>query len=179
MACWPRNTPFFSFKRLIRSNSESLAHSSLRSLQPASHSVPLHRSSHRGCSGESVRNVTPNIVSGRVVKQDISASDFSILNLISDPLERPIQFLCIAFTFSGNSTSSNESSNSSEYSVILRNHWAISRCTTSSPHRQQRLFFTCSLASTVSQSTHQLTGAERRSTSPRSYRSRNISWFHR
>ena len=34
----------------------------------------------------------------------------------------PIQFLCIAFTFSGNTISSKDSSSSSEYSVMRRNH---------------------------------------------------------
>ncbi len=82
---------------------------------------------------------------------------------------------CIALTFSGKVMLSISSSSSSEYSVMRTNHCSISRCTTSSPQRQQRLFLTCSLASTVSQSTHQLTGAILRSTSPRSFSIRNIS----
>ena len=175
MAWRPRNTPFFSFSMLMRSNSDMRAHSSRSSRQSASHSVPAHSSSHSECSGERVTKVTPKMVSGRVVKAPITALDPATGKSMCAPWERPIQLRCIALTFSGKAMLSISSSNSSEYSVMRTNHCSMSRCTTSRPQRQQRLFLTCSLARTVSQSTHQLTGAIRRSTSPRSFSIRNIS----
>ncbi len=160
---------------LILSNSEIFAHSSFRFLHPPSHLVPAHNCSHNSCSGETVTNVTPKIVSGLVVKTPITESVPSTGKSIWAPFDLPIQFLCIVLTFSGNEILSSSSRSSSEYSVILRNHCAISFCTTSRPHLQQRLFFTCSLASTVSQSTHQFTGAILLSTRPLSFRVRNMS----
>ena len=180
LTAWrPRKTPFFSFSMLIRSNSDMRTHSSRSSRQSASHSVPAHSSSHRGCSGERVTNVTPKMVSGLVVNVPMLASEPTTGKSMCVPWERPIQLRCIALTFSGKEMLSSSSSSSSEYSVMCRNHCIMSLCTTSRPQRQQRLFLTCSLASTVSQSTHQLTGAILCSTRPRSLSIRNICWFQR
>ena len=55
------------------------------------------------CSGDSTANVIPNNVSGLVVKTSKLNSVFSIFNENSAPLDLPIQFSCIAFTFSGQS----------------------------------------------------------------------------
>ena len=161
------------------SNSDIREHSSLRALHPSSHSLPEHNSSHKGCSGDKVRKVTPKMVSGLVVNAPITDEESATWKSIWAPLERPIQFLCIALTFSGNEIFSSSSSNSSEYSVILTNHCAMSLWTTSNPHLQHLLFLTCSLARTVSQSMHQFTGADFRSIRPISLRIRNISWFQR
>ena len=126
----PRGTPFFSFSILIRSNSVIRAHSSAKSLQACSCSVPLTSGSHRGCSGDRVTKVTPKIVSGRVVNApmlaDAPSTSPTTGNSMWAPCERPIQFRCIALTFSGNSIWSNSSNNSSAYSVIRKNHCAIS-----------------------------------------------------
>jgi hypothetical protein len=84
------------------------------------------------------------------VKIGISSPVSSIVNVTSAPSERPIQFRCIVTTRSGQSTrSSTSSSKRCAYSVILKNHWVRSRRSTGVPHRSQRPWITCSLASTV------------------------------
>ena len=65
------------------------------------------------CCGEIARKLAPNIVSGLVENIVRYSSEFSILNFICAPLDLPIQFLCIVFTFSGQSSPSKESNNSS------------------------------------------------------------------
>ena len=70
-------------------------------------------------------NDAPNIVSGLVVKTFNLFSDLLsfILNIISQPVDLPIQFFCINLTFSGQLFNSlNEVSRSSEKLVILKNH---------------------------------------------------------
>ena len=134
--------------------------------QPASYSVPLTNSSASGCSGASVTKVTPNNVSGRVVKTRMVLSLPSIPNSISAPSERPSQSSCINRTLSGNSMVSNPSSNCCAYFVISMNHWLISFCRTGPLQRQHRPALTCSLARTVEQHSHQLTGANSRYASP-------------
>ena len=85
-------------------------------------------------------NVTPKIVSGRVVNTRIFSSltpGTSSLNATSTPSERPIQFRCIVVICSGQSILE-KSSNSSAYAVVLRNHCSISRDSTRvSSWRQQ------------------------------------------
>ncbi len=76
------------------------------------------------------------------------------------PSERPIQFSCINRTLSGHSGSIfRADSSSSAYSVIFRNHCSRFFLVTTLLQRQHLPSSTCSLASTVSQEGHQLTGA--------------------
>jgi hypothetical protein len=119
-----------------------------------------------GCSGGTAINVTPNNVSGRVVKTFIHLSSPSILKSTSVPWLLPIQCVCIAFTRSGHSITLLKSSNSSAYLVILKNHCTKSFCRTSLSHRQHLPFSTCSFASTVWHSSHQFTQDVFRYTSP-------------
>ena len=70
--------------------------------------------------------VAPKIVSGLVVNAPINDSESATGKSMCAPCERPIQFLCIVLTFSGKEMLSSSSSSSSEYSVILTNHWAMS-----------------------------------------------------
>ena len=77
----------------------------------------------------------------------------------SAPSERPIQLACICLTRSGQPGSFSRSSSSSwEYSVILKYHCSRSRFSGSVPQRQHLPSVTCSLARTVLQVGHQLTG---------------------
>ena len=62
------------------------------------------------------------MVSGLVVNTPITDDESATGNSIWAPFERPIQFRCMAFTFSGKEILSSSSSNSSEYSVIFTNH---------------------------------------------------------
>ena len=74
-------------------------------------------------------NVTPKIVSGRVVNTRISFSltpGASSPNATSIPSERPIQFRCIVVTCWGHSIFE-KSSSSSAYAVVFRNHCSKSR----------------------------------------------------
>ena len=67
---------------LILSNSVIIETSSYNSCQPCSNSVPLAIDSDNGCSGAKVKNVTPKIVSGLVVKTGNFLDEFSNENLI-------------------------------------------------------------------------------------------------
>src|SRR5205807_9880550 len=89
---------------------------------------------------------------------DASSSGFSPLSL-HDAL--PISF-----------------SSSSAYAVMRKNHCSSSRATTVVPQRQQAPSTTCSLASTVSSTGHQLTVERRRYASPRSNIRRKIGRAH-
>ena len=65
------------------------------------------------CSGDNTAKVIPNNVSGLVVKTSKVKSVFSMLSENSEPSDLPIQFCCIAFTFSGQSPISSSPSKSS------------------------------------------------------------------
>ena len=89
----------------------------------ASRVSSVRRKSRSGYSGATTRKVAPIIVSGRVVKTLILRPP--TLKSISAPMERPIQFFCMVLILSGQSRASISSSNSSAYSVILKNHCFI------------------------------------------------------
>ena len=76
------------------------------------------------------------------------------------PSDRPIQLRWAVITRSGQlaSRTSRLSSSSWAYSVILKYHCVSSRLVTSAPQRSQCPSMTCSLASTVWSTGHQLTG---------------------
>ncbi len=98
-------------------------------------------------------------MSGRVVKTVTGSSRSSIWKLTSAPSLRPIQLRCISSTRSGHlpSSASMSASSRSAYSVILKYHWVSVRRMTSDPHRSHLPLMTCSLASTVWSTGHQLT----------------------
>ena len=102
-----------------------------------------------GDSGAITKNVAPKSVSGRVVKTGMSMSSSSTRKRISAPSERPIQLVWIFFVRSGQSIVARSSSSASAYAVILKNHCAMFRASTTAPQRQQRPSTTCSFASTV------------------------------
>src|ERR1022692_3228129 len=84
----------------------------------------------------------------------------SSLKSTSVPSLRPIQLRCMVRTFSGHPCKVSKPCNSSSaYFVVRRNHCSNSRCSTGvfSCRQQQPLGSTCSLASTVAHSGHQLT----------------------
>ena len=58
------------------------------------------------------KKVTPNNVSGRVVKA-LSIFPLSVSKSISVPFDFPIQFICMFLTFSGQSISSRPDTSSS------------------------------------------------------------------
>ena len=102
----------------------------------------------------------PNNVSGLVVKHSIFSKFLlpSILNLILQPKDLPIQFLCINFTLSGHLLSLFKSSNnSSENLRILKNHCLSFFLSTIAPDRQPLPSITCSFANTVSSTGSQFT----------------------
>src|SRR4029077_86390 len=100
-------------------------------------------------------------------------------NFRRPPSERPIQLRCITTTFSGQSVSvSSPASSSSAYCVILKNHCSSSRGSTIEPQRQQAPSITCSLASTVLSTGHQLTVERLRYARPRSNIFRKIHWLN-
>src|SRR2546422_451576 len=104
----------------------------------------------------------PNAVSGRVVKtRTRTPGRPTVGRSNSTPSLRPIQFRCIVSTRSGQpGRRSHQASSSSAYAVILKNQPSISRGVTSELHRQQRPSSTCSLARTVWQEGHLVTGEE-------------------
>src|SRR3989338_7499056 len=102
--------------------------------------------------------VTPNNVSGRVVKtgQDL----LFILKGISVPSLFPIQFFCMAFILSGQSSFSISFRSSLAYLVVLINHCSNCFISTSVSECLQHLpLCTCSFARTVPHLGHQLTEA--------------------
>src|ERR1700748_4005274 len=125
------------------------------------------------------------MVSMRVVKTEILSQAGlvgpSTLKSTSAPSLRPIQLRCMVATFSGQPSSlSNPASNSSEYCVVRTDHCSNSRCSTCvSSCRQQQPSTTCSLASTVAHSGHQLTLLFLRYAKPRSYIFKKNHWFQR
>ena len=119
------------------------------------------------------------MVSMRVVKTSMRASLPVTGNVTRAPSDRPIQLRCITTTFSGHSVSvSRPASSSSAYAVIRKNHCSSSRGTTVVPQRQQAPSMTCSLASTVLSTGHQLTVERWRYASPRSSIFRKIHWLN-
>ncbi len=102
----------------------------------------------------------PKLVSGRVVNTRMVSSLPSTARSNSAPSERPIQLRWITLIFSGQSRLSMPSRSSWAYCVMRKNHCSRSRFCTRSPERSQvPSASTCSLASTVWQPGHQLTGA--------------------
>src|SRR5262249_5813615 len=105
--------------------------------------------------------VAPKRVSGRVVKIFSGCSDpFAAIavKVTSAPSDRPIQLVCIALTFSGQSSFSSPFSRRSAYFVIRSIHWLSSFLVTSVPQRSHRPLTTSSLAIPVLQLGHQFTG---------------------
>ncbi len=125
----------------------------------ASRCSGAHTSSASGESAATTKNVAPYSVSGRVVNTVTGSSRPSTWNWISAPSERPIQLCCISSTRSGHLPvrSAMSASSRSAYSVILKYHCVSSRRMTSDPHRSHLPLMTCSLASTVWSTGHQLT----------------------
>ena len=154
----PVATPVLSAPCAVRSISDSrAARSTYASTTSRRSGAVIFATS--GCSGASTTNVAPNTVSGRVVKKRISAPSWpSTGNAISAPSDRPIQFVCITRTRSGQSMPSKLSS-SSAYLVIRKNHCSRARFSTGVSHRSHLPPMTCSLASTVRSFGHQFTGA--------------------
>ncbi len=95
------------------------------------------------------------------------------------PSERPIQFRWAVLVVSDQSIQSRSSRSRPAYSVILKNHWLRNRVPTGVPQRSHAPAITCSLASTVLQEGHQLTGASFFSASPASYSCRKIHCVQR
>jgi hypothetical protein len=129
-------------------------------------------------------NVAPKSVSGRVEKTRTSTPpgmcvSGALRKTTSAPSLRPIQFVCMMRTGSGQSMPL-KSSSSSVYFVMRRNHWARSRFSTFAPHLQQRRSApsTCSRASVPSLG-HQSTGAVARYARPASRKRRKSHWFQR
>ena len=112
------------------------------------------------CSGAITMYVAPKRVSQRVVYTSRYSSLPSILKRTEAPSLRPIQFLCIAFTDSGQSRESRSSSRRSAYAVILRIHCLMFFFSTFVPQRSHLPSFTSSFASPVLQLGHQLIGVE-------------------
>ena len=104
MANLPVNTPVFS-PSARRSISDSRAALAMYSRASSSCSVPEIRSCTSGCSGASTQNVMPKMVSGRVVNTSNDATKSLIGILNRAPADRPIQFLCMVRTRSGQSSS--------------------------------------------------------------------------
>ena len=84
------------------------------------------------------------------------------------PRERPIQLRWIAFVRSGHSPPGgrSNSSSSSAYAVVLKNHCVMFRSSTTAPQRSQCPSTTYSFAITVWSFGHQLTGASCRYARP-------------
>src|SRR3989338_6560464 len=125
----------------------------------------------------------PKTVSGLVVKVAIvfPVSFPSLLhsgNVIKVPWLLPIQFSCMMRTRFGQCSSLLRSwSNSSAYSVILKNHCSSICCSTSCSHLHHLPSMTCSLARTVPQLLHQFTKAFFLYANPFSKNLRKIHWF--
>ncbi len=105
-------------------------------------------------------NVTPKMVSGRVVKISNASSGLPwISKRISAPSERPIQFLCVSLSDSDQSIRSSPSRRRCAYALTRRHHCHIFFCSTGYPPRTDRPSLTSSLASTVPSFGHQFTTA--------------------
>jgi hypothetical protein len=158
IACLPRKTPVFGRSADWRSMSVSLR-TPVRYASSASRCSGVHTSAASGESAAMTKNVAPYSVSGRVVNTVTGSSRPSMANSISAPSDLPIQFRCISSTRSGHvpASGSMSASSRSAYSVILKYHWVSSRLVTSDPQRSHRPPMTCSLASTVWSTGHQLT----------------------
>ena len=158
IAYLPRKTPVFGRSADCRSMSVSFR-TWVRYASSASRCSGVHTSAASGESAAMTKNVAPNSVSGRVVNTVTGSSRPSTTNSISAPSDLPIQLRCISSTRSGHlpASGSMSASSRSAYSVILKYHWVSSRLMTSDPHRSHLPSMTCSLASTVWSTGHQLT----------------------
>ena len=76
-------------------------------------------------SGARTMNVTPNMVSARVVKMVKVSSVPSMRNCISVPSDRPIQLRCVSLMESVHSTVSRPSRSRCEYALTRRHHCFI------------------------------------------------------
>ena len=102
----PVSTPVFSRSAEVRSISVAVRARATYAATSARRSAVVMRSTS-GCSGASTMKVAPWIVSGRVVKNSTRAPSWpTISNDSCAPSERPIQFVCITFTRSGQSSPS-------------------------------------------------------------------------
>ncbi len=151
------NTPVFSLVTDSLSISLLLEASSLY-CATLSRYLSVVTVSTSGCSGASTTYVQPYNVSARVVNTS-KLSPLSKSNVIKPPLDLPIQFFCISLVFSGQSRLSRPLISSSAYFVMPKNHCVKSFFITWLPQRSHLPSTTCSLASTVLQLSHQLTGA--------------------
>ena len=102
-------------------------------------------------------NVTPKMVSARVVNIVNSTSLSFTRNFISVPSLRPIQLRCVSLSDSVQSILSSPSSRRCEYADTLRHHCFIFFCTTGCPPRSDTPSTTSSFASTVPNAGHQFT----------------------
>ena len=102
-------------------------------------------------------NVTPKIVSARVVNIVNSMSLSFTLNCISVPSLRPIQLRCVSLMDSLHSIFSRPSSRRCEYADTRRHHCFIFFCTTGCPPRSDTPSTTSSFARTVPSAGHQFT----------------------
>ena len=96
-------------------------------------------------------------MSGLVVKTSIFLSEFSTSNFNETPFDFPIQFLCISFNGSGQSILFKSSKSLSEYLLILRHQCLTFLFVTGYPPLSLTPLIISSLASTVPNSSHQLT----------------------
>lgn len=113
--------------------------------------------------GASTMKVAPNRVSGRVVNTSICASCPTTGKRTLAPVDRPIQFRCIALTLSGQSSRSRSASSRSAYAVIRIIHcFMLRRNTGKLPMSLRPSAVTSSLARTVPSPGHQFTGASDR-----------------
>ena len=128
MAYEPVNTPV-TLRSIIRSRSVRFF---VRSIYASTSSfcASVVSCATNSLSGASTINVTPNIVSARVVKIVNSMSLSFMRNCISVPSLRPIQLRCVSFIESLQSILSSPSSRRCAYADTRRHHCFIFFCTT-------------------------------------------------
>jgi len=162
--------PDFVLARSVRSRSDFFA-ASITYFSTASFCAAVVSSFTIGCSGAMTMYVAPKSVSGRVV-YTVSfvlvglPSLSAIGNCTSPPVLRPIQFFCMSFTLSGQSSSSRSLKRRSAYAVIFKIHWRIVLWVTVAPQRSHFPSFTSSLARPVLHDGHQLIGVSASYASP-------------
>ena len=155
MAYEPVNTPV-TLRSIIRSRSVRFFVRS-RYASTASFCSAVVSCATSSLSGASTMNVTPKIVSARVVNIVNCTSLSFTRNCISVPSLRPIQLRCVSLSDSVQSIFSSPSSRRCEYADTLRHHCFIFFCTTGCPPRSETPSTTSSLASTVPSAGHQFT----------------------
>ena len=175
MAYEPVNTPV-TLRSIMRSRSVRFFVRSIYSLTAlrCASVVSIGTSS---LSGASTMNVTPNMVSARVVNIVNFTSLSFTLNCISVPSLRPIQLRCVSFSDSVQSIFSRPSSILCAYADTRRHHCFIFFCTTGNPPRSDTPSTTSSLASTVPNSGHQFTIVSFRNAMRQFIRSSCCSFF--